>query len=353
MRSTTGLAALSAALLLSVMSAARAAYITPEARAYLQEALDVMQEHSLRKRHVDWEALRHETFERAAGAVQPVDTYEAIRFALRGLGDNHSFLQLVPELAEKERLRRPRSPVAEKNGSIASPFAKRREPESVLHKTGSCVVPQIVVPLYPSQSGDPFAARLQALIAAADANSPCGWIVDLRGNGGGNVFPMLAGIGPLLRDGDVAFSADADGRRTSFFYTGGKAGVKVPDDPAIVVTTVASPYEVKRNLPVAVLIDHGTGSSGELVAVAFRGREGTRFFGTKTAGASTATQGFQLSDGANIVLATDVDVDINGVEYRSGITPDEEIAGDLSTDGDPVIHAALQWLGQTTGKTSR
>jgi hypothetical protein len=69
--------------------------MSPTARAYLQAALDIIQNKSLRKKQVDWDALRRETFARATGAEQTVDTYEAIRFALRAIGDNHSFLQLT------------------------------------------------------------------------------------------------------------------------------------------------------------------------------------------------------------------------------------------------------------------
>jgi len=40
------------------------------------------------------------------------------------------------------------------------------------------------------------------------------WIVDLCGNGGGNMWPMLAGIGPLLGDSIVGrFGAETGSTR--------------------------------------------------------------------------------------------------------------------------------------------
>src|SRR5262245_1284578 len=114
--------------------------LSPQARAYLQVALDLMQKNALRKKQVDWNSLRRETFKRAAGAEQPIDTYEAIRFALASLGDHHSHLSLTPELeqAEKERLRvraGSQSQAGAGNDSLASysPYVGRYEPEGHLH----------------------------------------------------------------------------------------------------------------------------------------------------------------------------------------------------------------------------
>jgi carboxyl-terminal processing protease len=95
----------------------------------------------------------------------------------------------------------------------------------------------------------------------------------------------------------------------------------------------------------AVLIDRETGSSGEGIAVAFRGRPDTRFFGEATYGAATSTFPYTLSDGAQIFLVTGVMIDRKGNEYPSGVTPDQEILSDFSISShDPVIRAASEWL---------
>lgn len=41
-----------------------------------------------------------------------------------------------------------------------------------------------------------------ALVADLDEQDPSGWIVDLRGNAGGNMFPMLTVVAPLLGNGE-------------------------------------------------------------------------------------------------------------------------------------------------------
>ena len=45
-----------------------------------------------------------------------------------------------------------------------------------------------------------FATKAHEQLAAAVDDAGCGWIVDLRGNTGGNMWPMLAGLKPFLGD---------------------------------------------------------------------------------------------------------------------------------------------------------
>src|SRR5690348_14278956 len=70
--------------------------MTQEALAYVTEALDYIQAHSVRRASLDWAALRQEVLELAAGAQTPAETYPAIERALELLGDQHSFFR-TPE----------------------------------------------------------------------------------------------------------------------------------------------------------------------------------------------------------------------------------------------------------------
>jgi hypothetical protein len=70
----------------------------------------------------------------------------------------------------------------------------------------------------PGSSITGLADSLQSLIRGVDARDPCGWIIDLRHNHGGNMWPTLAGVGPILGDDDKAGSfvnADSGSRRGS------------------------------------------------------------------------------------------------------------------------------------------
>src|ERR1700678_4717715 len=111
--------------------------ITPDAAAFLDNAIDIMRQHALHGQGVDWEALRAEAFKRAGGAFNPIDTYPAIYWALVQLGDPGSHLRLPPGLypdqialmqqAEKEAENT--APGGARKDAPPSPFTTRRLPE--------------------------------------------------------------------------------------------------------------------------------------------------------------------------------------------------------------------------------
>jgi hypothetical protein len=63
-----------------------------------------------------------------------------------------------------------------------------------------------------------FADGIQNPIMAADRDDLAGWTVDLRGNGGGNLWPMLAGVGPVLGEGIVGYFVDPQGVESIWEY---------------------------------------------------------------------------------------------------------------------------------------
>lgn len=90
-----------------------------------------------------------------------------------------------------------------------------------------------------------------------------------------------------------------------------------------------------------MIIGSGTVSAGEAVAIAFRGRAQTRFFGSPTAGATNAPQVFRLSDGAVLWFGVMYEVDRNGRAYKGPIRPDMSF-----DEGSPkkAERAATRWL---------
>ena len=193
-----------------------------------------------------------------------------------------------------------------------------------------------------------YAADVRRILTDLSAQNPKGWIVDLRGNTGGNMWPMLTGIGPILGDGIVGSFVAADGNMT-WFYQDGKTGTRNPAGLETVSLTLDdAPVLMAPSAPVAVLVDSSTASSAEAITIAFHGRPDTRFFGTRTAGKSTAVQPFKLDDGAELYLTTAIDADRTGKSYPNGFTPDEIIPFNSSTmpqtSNDPVVLAAQTWL---------
>lgn len=390
--------------------------ITPEARDYLNRALDIIQKNSV-KQNTNWEEYRRLTHEKADKAKTTADTYAAIRDALKRLSDNHSALFTPEDLKAMESGRTgsyidlgirvkdsvviivfpnssaSRAGIAVRDKVLAidgTPFtttsdfskiinvAKKKsakgvelrlqrgntEPRNiqlefaeftlnlpvqgrlVSEDIGLIELPQFSASMIDQKKAkadaDQFAERVQTLIRDLDQKNVGGWILDLRLNSGGNMWPMLAGVGPILGEGEVGSFVSGAGS-VKWSYQDGKALINKN-----AVSQVAAPYRIKHeNPPVAILTDDLTASSAEAIVIAFKGRAKTHFFGMPTRGVPTANQPFKLTDGAILNLTTALEADRTGKNYDSKIPPDTEIKTNWSlygTDEDPVIQAAIKWL---------
>jgi carboxyl-terminal processing protease len=336
----------------SLRCAAQSRAISPVAKEYLEEALDIMQKNALHGERLDWPSLRNEAFEQAGNAELPVDTYDAIRWTLKRV-NKHSFLQLSPELEKQEAERKSngsevKSAASTTKFQLASPFESRNNLEG---KLLGVRVAYIAVPHFsPRDNADGigFETHLQQAIAKLDRQHPLGWIVDLRGNDGGNMWPMLAGIGPLLGEGVCGAFHNSDGKNMQWFYRDGQAGYEGAENWSYPKVSDA-PHRLRVNTRVAVLIDGGTASSGEAIAIAFRGKAQTRYFGQHTMGVSTNNTNFPLSDGANMILTVGVSADRYGNEYEDGLAPDVPVPSPkqmIPPEQDETVATAVRWLAE-------
>jgi hypothetical protein len=325
--------------------------------AYLNRALDEIQAHALRRDAIDWPRTRAEALARARNAKNTVDTYDAIRFVLASLGDNHSSFHPGPALqatdAQVHSDNKPQSTATDQKP--LSPYVGRYGPEGNLEtRNGKEFAVVVVTKCFPANEHEfvAFETKLQRIIERLDQAHPSGWIVDLRGNVGGNMWPMLAGVGPLLGEGsDLGEFFNTNGHATWQYRNGVASDLengKADPYPAV----EGQPYRVAGTPKVAVLIDGSTGSSGEAIAIAFRGRPFTRFFGEHTWGVSTVNAPFTLSDGATIWLTIGTQADRTGRQYPDGMAPDEAFPPALQAlppSQDPVVQAAEDWISKGNG----
>jgi C-terminal processing protease CtpA/Prc len=167
------------------------------------------------------------------------------------------------------------------------------------------------------------------------------WILDLRFNGGGNMEPMLSGLAPLLGEGFIggAINHRNEIREYSIengqFNNFGRIACEMNDLPKI------GPTE-----KVAVLLSRYTISSGEMVAVAFKGREHTRFIGEETAGYTTGNGYDPVNDEVVMVISQDVYIDRNKIKYDKKVGVDEyiEFQHSIDMEEDNQIGSAIKWL---------
>lgn len=295
------------------------------AAGYLSDALKVLERNHVNRGSADWVELRALAMREADGAATPADTHKAIRAVLERLGEKHSQLYAPPPPRSPEPgADAPRKPLPEPQGRLID---GRFGHVAVTRFNGS------------REQGLPYAERLRAFIGEFDAAGACGWIVDVRGNGGGNIWPMLDGIGPLL-GGSKVLSFDIAGDQVyDVFYRDGVAvqaggwAPRAPSGPAALRNPEA---------PVAVLMDGGTASSGEGIVIALAGRSNVRTFGQPTANYVSVNNVFPLEDGAALAVTMGWNRDRTGRIYRTAIDPDVTVG----TEGEEPVATATAWLAE-------
>jgi carboxyl-terminal processing protease len=338
--------------------------ITPDAAAFLDNAIDIMRQHTLHSQDMDWDALRTEAFKRASGAFNSSDTYPAIYWVLVQLRDPGSHIHLpaglypdqIALMQQEEREALDSAPAGSRTATLPpTPFTARRLPEGHIVTVQGKNFGYIVLPRCPAKDNEGlllYARDVRRILTDLSGLNPKGWIVDLRGNTGGDMWSMLTGIGPILGDGAVGAFVATDSKMT-WFYQDGKTGTRNPAGlETVSLTLTDAPVLLSPPTPVAVLVDSSTANSAEAIAIAFHGRRDTRFFGTRTAGKSTGVQPFKLDDGAEIYLTTAIDADRTGKPFPDGFTPDQIIQspGTLpQPNNDQALLAAQAWLASNEG----
>jgi len=299
---------------------------SPEARAYLEEVFELVQAHALNRDKVDWDRLKEKVFTDEMGAQTTADTYDSIRNILVWLNDRHSRFLSAEE--------------AEWFMNLDTSAADNPPPESWLSAEGYAY---LYVP--PFASGDPdvnnaFAEQLQQSVKGLDASAPCAWVIDLRENFGGNLFPMVAGLSGLIPDGEVSTFQFVDGRTETSLLKNGQF-----IDQGEVLAEVKAPLSAltNPNPAIAILIGPVTSSSGEMLALSFKGLPNVTYFGHETGGYTTGNSLFTLSDGSILLLTSSIFIDRTGQAYGGSFQPDlplETIAGYPKT----IPPTVLEWL---------
>lgn len=106
-------------------------------------------------------------------------------------------------------------------------------------------------------------------------------------------------------------------------------------------------FSLKSDNPyVAFLTDNVTASPREAVAIAFKGRDKTKSFGTPTFGVSTGNRVHILSDGSRINLTESLFADRNKIKYGNSVYPD------MKCDDNKTLEEAIKWILNQQSKTT-
>jgi len=294
---------------------------------FIEAACDTIALNSLVRDSIDFEQLKKVAFMIAGNAKTYRDCYLAINYlleSLRPFGDEHSFFMTAEEAKNWEN-------EGSQISQVAYPTFK------MIDSCGYILVP-------PFHGGNQnqilsFADSLQRGILQLYNAKNKGWIIDLRQNTGGNMAPMVAGLGPLFSSEKLGSLIDVNGKSNSWHYKSGK--YFWDNDTG---WTVSKAVVLLKKMPIAVLTSAQTGSSGEAIVVSFIGNEMTRLFGQPTWGLTTGNGCFKLKDGSEIYLASTTYADRNGNIYNDRITPDFMIDHGEIKETDGVMAIATKWI---------
>lgn len=311
--------------------------VSPEARQYIDTALVVVRTHALDADTVNWDSLRLKTLERAAGARTTADTHDALQWLATRVNP-HSRLLLPSFWAEVER-------------------AVHENPPEPLGSELPGGVAYLSLPAFASSDHDlavGYARRAHQLIRSMAPAARCGWILDLRGNTGGDFNAMLLAAGPLLGDGPAGFTRGGVALISVWGYRNGRVWLDFDTTLALGRADTVAPPQTGR---VAVLIGSRTASAAEALAISFRGLSRSTSFGTSTAGLTTGNRGYRLQDGAYMLVTETVLGDRLAREYGGKLQPDFRTGAlwrNMTPDPlDITSIAALQWLTQQSGCAPR
>ncbi|HVW74552.1 MAG TPA: S41 family peptidase [Rhizomicrobium sp.] len=298
------------------------------AKAELDDAITVLKTYHINRAKVDWPTLELHAQEMISGKATASDAYPAIYYLIVQLGEKHTSLHTAD---------RTKAMMTDQAVGSAHPYL------TVLPE-GHFLEGNIGLLTLPTDYGSPsdnisYAQAAQQAVQRFSDKHVCRFIVDLRANTGGSMYPMVDGVEALLGSPPYGYWQAENKPDTAWtdpsnqFYSA-QAGKPLPHVPA-------ASRDLASKSVVAVLIDHDTASAGEFTAIAFEGRPHTRIFGESTAGFLTSNMAHRLPDGALLAVSTGWSTDRLHRPYRSEIVPDEPAA-----KGQATFDAAVAWLNR-------
>jgi len=276
-------------------------FIQKTPRGYVRYCVALLDAQALYADTPEWKAKKKEVLSALKSVSTMDDAHSAVQDAANVAGGKHSFLQApVKDTASYEEF---------------APEVKMLE-EGIVH---------IVLPAHSGVkvSDSLYIHRvLGPLQEYADAK---GVIIDLRGNTGGNMYPMITAVSPLLPDGVIIkFKSRKRVMPISLEYV--TSSYRIPAMAKFPAST-----------PTAILTDDHTASSGEATLLCFRGLDNARTFGAPTAGYASANVTHLLADGYQFAITRSCDMARTGEVFC-----DDPIEPDVSTQ--TPLEDAITWI---------
>ncbi len=167
---------------------------------------------------------------------------------------------------------------------------------------------------------------LIAALKQIQARGATGIVLDLRNDPGGLLDEAIGVSSQFLGSGNVLLVKNAQGQEQGLPVKSGGLAL---------------------NIPMVVLVNQGTASAAEIVAGALQDAHRATLIGDTTFGTGTVLNSFMLSDGSEVLLATEEWLTPNGrLIWHQGISPDVSIS--MSATISPLIPETEN--GMTSGQ---
>jgi len=265
---------------------------------YVRKAIVIMDKNGLYAEGESWDSTKTAALKSTPQTME--DAYAIVREALKVAGGKHSFLSGADK--------------------VANDLVREWEMPRVMEVCNKIVT--ISLPEFHGNKNE--GQRYANTVIEAVPEDVAGVIVDLRGNVGGDMYPMIAAVHRFIPDGNDMLR-----------FKSRKKTTWIPLSYVLSCSGVAQRSYI--DCPVAILIDSLTASSGEATLLCFRGLKNVLTFGCPTAGYASSNMPFQMPDGSSLVLTTGCDVARTGEEFC-----DDPIAPDFASI-DPATDALI-WL---------
>jgi len=310
-----------------------------ETELTLNEIIEHAENNSLFRENVDWTSLKKEMYSLAKNADSVPQLKPALDLMLKKLNDTHGRVfynnqYLAYYYGEKKDHQK--SIDLEVYNAIQSGQVYKFKTSIIQGNIGYVRIVGL-----PMGNNKKMSAEIQNAVCELIIKGTKKWIIDLRYNGGGNMFPMVEGITNIIGDGIVGGTKGITEDESSVWQI--KNGDFFYDEQTVAIENKCPIAEIQK---IAVLTSVYTASSGEALAVILKERPKTRFFGNNTMGMITATDWKQIDSLTAMSISVSYYKDRKNNLYDQYVDVDEIIEFEPKTEleKDNGINRAIEWL---------
>ncbi|AQS93985.1 hypothetical protein BXQ17_07885 [Polaribacter sp. BM10] len=296
---------------------------------YYKELIKHFKSKSINKDSIDWEYFEKKVLTKAL-----VSRNSAIKTALTLNGESHSFYYRIDNKTKIYG-----------NFESKSFLGERKKINDIkIENTGFIKINHFVsskVSLKETIEKSKFYINKNIKnIKSNDSEKLKCWIIDLRNNGGGSMWPMIVSLTPFLKEGNIGYTVkgkkETNWRKMNgeIFYGKRNKTKKYLGKPF--------DYSLKNpEIKVAVLINEWTASSAEATAIALMSNSNVKFFGTKTFGYPSNNTSIKMKSGDYLHLTTGFWKNYLGIKISNSIKPNE-----IANSEKDLVEKITNWINE-------